>query len=139
MVRIHSDWCLGLNQIKSNWFLAIFHQTRYKTFFRLIGNDSEWFGNRFRNGSEQFWFAWNEFQSDTFAWEIPDFESLISTSSFIPLAIGVRLCLGKWDFRTKKFTSTIVWSCIYVVYTVLTFTRTNTIPNSCQLKQHATN
>ena len=51
LVRIHSDWCLGFNQIRSNWFLAVFHQTRYKTFFGLARNDwivrkqiPEWLG-----------------------------------------------------------------------------------------------
>ena len=40
LVRIHSDWCLGINRIKSDWFLTVCHQTRYKTFFILVGNDS---------------------------------------------------------------------------------------------------
>ena len=52
LVRIHSDWCLGINWIKSNWFLTVFHQTRYKTFFRLVRNDSHWLGYRYWNESE---------------------------------------------------------------------------------------
>ena len=38
-----------MDQIESNSFLTFVHQTTYKTFFGLIGNNSEWFGNRFRN------------------------------------------------------------------------------------------
>ena len=41
-VRTHSDWCLGINRIKSDWFYIVFHQTRYKTFFGLVRNDSKW-------------------------------------------------------------------------------------------------
>ena len=52
LVLIHSDWCLGLNRIKSNWFMTGFHQTRYKTFFGLVRNDSHWLGFRYRNESE---------------------------------------------------------------------------------------
>ena len=33
LVRIHSDWCLGINRIKSDWFLTVFYQARYNTFF----------------------------------------------------------------------------------------------------------
>ena len=55
LVRIHSDWCLGIN--RSDWFLTIFYQTRYKTFFGLVRNDSNCLRYRYRN----------EFQSDTFA------------------------------------------------------------------------
>ena len=36
LVRNHSDWCLGINRIPSDWFLTVFHQTRYKTFFGLV-------------------------------------------------------------------------------------------------------
>ena len=57
LVRIHSDWCLGIHRIKSDWFLTVFHQTRYKMFFGLVRNDSHWLGYTYRN----------EFQSDTFA------------------------------------------------------------------------
>ena len=28
LVRIHSDWCLGINRIKPDWLLTVFHQTR---------------------------------------------------------------------------------------------------------------
>ena len=28
LVRIHSDFCLGNKRIKSDWFLTVFHQTR---------------------------------------------------------------------------------------------------------------
>ena len=52
LVRIHSDWCLGINRIKSDWFLTVLHQTRYKTFFELVRNDSHWFEYRYRNESE---------------------------------------------------------------------------------------
>ena len=44
--RIHSAWCIGINRIKSDWFLTVFDQTRYKTSVGLVRN---------------------EFQSDTFA------------------------------------------------------------------------
>ena len=50
--RIHSDWCLGINRIKADWFLTVIHQTRYKTFFGLVRNDSHWLGYRYRNESE---------------------------------------------------------------------------------------
>ena len=36
------DWCLRINRIKSDWFLTVFHQTRYKCF-------SDWFGYKYRN------------------------------------------------------------------------------------------
>ena len=50
-----SDWCLGINRIKSDWFLTVFNQTRYKTFFGLVRigsdthiginrNSSDWLG-----------------------------------------------------------------------------------------------
>ena len=39
-----SDWS-GMNRIKSNQFLTLFHQTRYKTFFGLVRNDSVPFGS----------------------------------------------------------------------------------------------
>ena len=48
-VRIHLDCCLGVNRIRSDWFLTVFHQTSYKTFFR---NDSHWLGYRYLNKSE---------------------------------------------------------------------------------------
>ena len=44
-------------RIHSDWFLTVFLQTRYKTFFGLVRNDSHWLEYRYRN----------EFQSDTFA------------------------------------------------------------------------
>ena len=56
LFRIHLDWYLGINRIKSDWFLTVFHHTRYKTFSGLVRNDSHWLGYRYRN----------EFQSDTF-------------------------------------------------------------------------
>ena len=28
LVRMHSDWCLGINQITSDWFLTVFQQTK---------------------------------------------------------------------------------------------------------------
>ena len=31
LVWIYSDWCLGINRIKPDWFLTVFQQTRYKT------------------------------------------------------------------------------------------------------------
>ena len=52
LVSDWSDWCLGINRIKSDWFLTVFHQTRYKTFFGSVWNDSHWLGYRYRNGSE---------------------------------------------------------------------------------------
>ena len=67
LVQIHSNSCLGLNRIRSNRFCTFFHQTRYKTFFRLVRNDSNWLGYRYRNELELFWLARNEFLSDTFA------------------------------------------------------------------------
>ena len=57
LVRIHSDWCLGINRIKSDWFLKVFYQTRYKTFFRLVRNDSHWLRYRYRNSSD--WLGMN--------------------------------------------------------------------------------
>ena len=33
------DWN-GMNGIKSDWFLTVFHKTRYKKFLWLVGNDS---------------------------------------------------------------------------------------------------
>ena len=52
LVRIHSDWCLGINRIKSDWFFTVFHQTRHKTLFGLVRNYSHWLGYRYRNESE---------------------------------------------------------------------------------------
>ena len=52
LVRIHLDWCLGINRYKLDWFLIVFHQTRYKTFFGLFRNDSHWLGYRYRNESK---------------------------------------------------------------------------------------
>ena len=52
LVRIHSDSSLGINQIKSDIILTVFHQTRYKTFFGLVRNDSDLLGYRYRNKSE---------------------------------------------------------------------------------------
>ena len=51
-IRIHSDWCLGINWIKSDLFLTVFNQTRFKTFFGLVRNDSHWLGYRYRTESE---------------------------------------------------------------------------------------
>ena len=52
LVRIHSDWFLEINRINPDCFLIVFHQTRYKTFFGLVRNDSHWLGYRYRNESE---------------------------------------------------------------------------------------
>ena len=52
LVRIHLDWCLGINRIKLDWFLTFFHQTRYKTFFGLFRNDLNWLGYKYRNESK---------------------------------------------------------------------------------------
>ena len=58
-VPIDSDLCLRLNQIKLDWFLAVFHQTRYKTFFGLVLKDSETDSGMARNNSDSleiiFW------------------------------------------------------------------------------------
>ena len=40
LIRIYSDWS-GMNRINSDWFSIVSHQTRYKTFFRLVQNGSE--------------------------------------------------------------------------------------------------
>ena len=53
--RIHSDWswletwfrigsncCLGLNQIRSDRFWTVFHQTRYKTFYMFVSKILEY-------------------------------------------------------------------------------------------------
>ena len=40
LVRIYSDWCHGINRIKSDQFLTVFYQTWNKTFFGLVRNDS---------------------------------------------------------------------------------------------------
>ena len=45
--RIDSDWCLGINRIKLDWFLTVFHETRYKTFLGLVRNSSDWLGMNF--------------------------------------------------------------------------------------------
>ena len=50
--RIHSDSCLGLNQISSDRFFIVFYQTRCKKFFGLVRKDSHWLGFRYRNESE---------------------------------------------------------------------------------------
>ena len=47
LIRIHSDWCLRINRIMLDCFLTVFHQTRYKTFFGLVRNDSHWLGMNF--------------------------------------------------------------------------------------------
>ena len=52
LVQIHSDWCLRNNRIRSDWFLTVFHQMRYKTFFGLVRNDSHWLRYRYQNESE---------------------------------------------------------------------------------------
>ena len=49
---IGSDSCFGINWIKSDWFLTVFHQTSYKTVFGLVRNDSHWLGYRYQNESE---------------------------------------------------------------------------------------
>ena len=41
LVRIYSDWRLWLNRVRSDWFLPVFHETRYKKFIGLIQNSSE--------------------------------------------------------------------------------------------------
>ena len=46
-LRIGSLSHLGMNRIKPDWFLTVFHQTRYKTFFGLVRNDSHWLGMNF--------------------------------------------------------------------------------------------
>ena len=62
LVRIYSNWiglnfsrftlrkieyffldCLGITRIYSDWFVTVLHQTRYKKFFELVRNNSEWF------------------------------------------------------------------------------------------------
>ena len=52
LVWTYSHWFLGINRIKSHWFLTVFHQTRYITFIGLVRNDSHWLGYRYRNESE---------------------------------------------------------------------------------------
>ena len=52
LVWIHSNCCLGLSRIRSDQSFTIFHQTSYKTFVRLVRNDSHWLWYRYRNESE---------------------------------------------------------------------------------------
>ena len=68
MIRIILDWKHGLDsdglmpRNESDWvglILAVFHQTEYKPFFGFGRNDSEWFGNRFRNSSDSFGMNFN--------------------------------------------------------------------------------
>ena len=40
---------IELNRIESDCFLADLHQTRFRTFFGLVRNDSQWFRNKFWN------------------------------------------------------------------------------------------
>ena len=47
-----SDWWLGINRNKSDWFLTVFHQTRCKTFFGLVRNDSHCLEYRYWNESK---------------------------------------------------------------------------------------
>ena len=45
LVRTYSIRCLGINRMKSDWFLIVFHQTKYKTFFGLVRKQiPEWLG-----------------------------------------------------------------------------------------------
>ena len=50
--QIGSDSFESLPRIKSDRFLTVFNQTKYKTFFELVRNDSHWIGYRYRNESE---------------------------------------------------------------------------------------
>ena len=50
--RIHSDWCLWINRIRSDRFFTVFYQTSHKMFFGLVRNDSHWLVYRYRNESE---------------------------------------------------------------------------------------
>ena len=54
--RVHSDWNFGLDQSEPDWFLTDLHRSRFRTFFGLVRNDSEWLG-----------FARIKFQFETFA------------------------------------------------------------------------
>ena len=47
LIRINALDYNEINQIKSDWFFTVFHQTRYKTFFCFVWNDSESFRSRF--------------------------------------------------------------------------------------------
>ena len=57
LFRIHSGWCLEIHRIKSDWFLTVFHQTRYKTFFGLVRNYSHCSLNL--NQSKSTDYQWN--------------------------------------------------------------------------------
>ena len=68
-----SDWS-GMNRIKSDWFLSVFYETKYKTLFGLIQIKSlvkflsDWCPAFRRNESEQLGLtfdslSWNEIQS----------------------------------------------------------------------------
>ena len=75
-----SDWCLGINRIMSDRFLTIFHQTRYKKFFGLVRNDSNWFG-MIRIGSDTD-IGMNRNNSD---WLGINFNPILSPGSRSPL------------------------------------------------------
>ena len=73
MIPKGSETDFGMARIRSDWFLTVLHQTRYKTFFRLVRNDSERFRNRFRNGPDSFGlifyrFTWNAMQQHFLNW-----------------------------------------------------------------------
>ena len=59
MIRIGSDSFRLMSQIKSDWFLTIFHKTRYKTFFGLVQNGSITDCGMARNSSDSLGMNFN--------------------------------------------------------------------------------
>ena len=71
LTRIGSDSFKLMPQIKLDWFLTVFYQTRYKTCFGLLRNKSDGFGMNFNPiQSESLFFQ--DFINFVFFWNLKD-------------------------------------------------------------------
>ena len=76
----------GLNWIKSDWILIVFHQTRYKTFFWLVRNDPECFGNKFWNVSN-----WIPFRNFRHSFVFPELFNFVWIEWLVSMILHIRL------------------------------------------------
>ena len=99
LVRIHLNWCLRINRIKSDWFLTVFHQTRSKRF-------SDWFG-MIHIGSDTYigiflidseWISIRYFRQGCFLW----FDESMKTLKYLEREIFLkkRFMRKYLDFET---------------------------------------
>ena len=64
LVRILSDWCLGINRIKSDWFLTVFIKRdtkRFSDWFGMIRIESDTDIGMNRNSSDWLWIHLDSF------------------------------------------------------------------------------